>query len=130
MVPALLPDAAFGLLPRCHFVTRHPFFCRLTSTGSIRNRCFYRKELVQYFLITFALVIQTFPYQPYVIIICVFLLYIQQGNECLNLLCYCRNYFFAVDKRISKSIHIAFSRTVRTSLCKVLSLLWMHGPAS
>ncbi|KAJ1421491.1 Glycosyl hydrolase, family 13, catalytic domain [Sesbania bispinosa] len=38
MGAALLPDAAFGLAPRCPFVPRHPFICRITSTRSIRNR--------------------------------------------------------------------------------------------
>lgn len=75
---ALLPDAAaFGLLPRCPFVPRHPFIHRIPSSVSRGNRWVYGTELVLY--VFFPLiscqviwVVQSFPYPPYVIVICLF----------------------------------------------------------
>lgn len=41
MGAALLPDAAFGLLPRCSVLPRHPLICRITSTRSITKRSYF-----------------------------------------------------------------------------------------
>ncbi|TKY65101.1 Alpha-amylase 3 [Spatholobus suberectus] len=41
MGAALLPDAAFGILPRCSIAPRHPLICRITSTRLIRKRNYF-----------------------------------------------------------------------------------------
>lgn len=41
MGAALLPDTAFGLLPRCSVLPRHPLICRITSTRSITKRSYF-----------------------------------------------------------------------------------------
>ncbi|XP_027928272.1 uncharacterized protein LOC114185003 [Vigna unguiculata] len=41
MGAALLPDAAFGIFPRCSIVPRHPLICRITSARSIRRRNYF-----------------------------------------------------------------------------------------
>lgn len=45
MGAALLPDAAFGIFPRCSIVPRHPLICRITSARSIRRRWAYITKL-------------------------------------------------------------------------------------
>lgn len=37
----MLPDAAFGLFPRCSLVPRHPLICRITSARLIRKRNYF-----------------------------------------------------------------------------------------
>ncbi|ESW11483.1 hypothetical protein PHAVU_008G033800 [Phaseolus vulgaris] len=41
MGAAMLPDAAFGLFPRCSLVPRHPLICRITSARLIRKRNYF-----------------------------------------------------------------------------------------